>query len=92
MGVIGRFRIGGERGRKAGRYPICVRIRPAKAKASPPNVILPRAVILGLDPRIGQHRHFVRLLTSLARRQDPRVKPEDDGERPTFSSPVAHPP
>ena len=41
----------------------------ARAENFPPNVTLgPSIVILGLDPRIGQPRHLVRRLTSLARR------------------------
>jgi len=53
------------------------KIRPAEAKIFPPNVILgppnvilgPPKGILGLDPRIGQPKHRVRRLTSLACRE-----------------------
>jgi hypothetical protein len=60
------------------------KIRPAEAKIFPPNVILgppnvilgppnvilgPPKGILGLDPRIGQPKHRVRRLSSLACRE-----------------------
>jgi len=56
----------------------------------PPDVVLdPQNVILGLDPRIGSRVHIARLLAFLGVSGDPRVEPEDDGKRRTFSSPVA---
>jgi hypothetical protein len=80
--------------------PTGIKIRPARAKTflpnvilgppnvilGPPNVILgPPNVILGLDPRIGQPRHLLRCLNSLARREilgpSPRMtihNPNDD--------------
>ena len=62
----------------AGPGPIGIKIRLARARAFPTNVILPLPVILGLDPRIGQSRHSARFLAVPRASRDPRVEPEDD--------------